>query len=131
MLNICRNSFLTEKRLLQYRNPNITKAIHFTDGRSKVIYCYLSDLTCRIHYCRPFIFLAERARASVYIEREMVILARPLTIRGGNTDRKQKKKCSNKDIMIIQERIITILRNACKSMIDDRGRAGFGENKIN
>ena len=76
-----------EKRLLQYRNPNITKAIHFSDSRSKVIYCHLSDLICRVHYCRPFIFLAERARVSV--EREMVILAQPLTIKGGNTDLKQ------------------------------------------
>ena len=84
---ISRNSFQTEKRLLQYRNPNtcITKAIHLTDGRSKVIYCHLSDLTCRIRYCRPFIFLAERAS----LEREMVILAPPLTIKGENIDRKQ------------------------------------------
>ena len=35
-----------------------------------------------MHYCRPFIFLTERARASV--EREMVIHAWPLTIKGGN-----------------------------------------------
>ena len=62
---ICRNSFQTEKRLLQNRNTqkpenNKLRAIHFSDGRSKVIYYRFSDLTCRIHYCRPFIFLAER-----------------------------------------------------------------------
>ena len=54
-----------------------------------VIYCHLSDLRCRIHCCHPFIFLAERARASV--EREIVIHARPLTIKGGNIDLKQLK----------------------------------------
>ena len=69
-----------EKRFVQYRNPNIMKAIHFADGQSKVIYYHLSDLTCRIHDCCPFIFLAEHARVSV--ECEMVILARQLTIKG-------------------------------------------------
>ena len=42
--------------------------------------------TCRIQYGLSFIFLAERARASV--AREMVILARLLTIKGGNIDLK-------------------------------------------
>ena len=37
-----------------------------------------------------FIFLAERARASV--EREIVIHARPLTIKRGNIELKQLKK---------------------------------------
>ena len=47
------------------------------DAVVPIIYCHLSDLTCRMHYCRPFIFLAERARASV--EREMVIYTRSAT----------------------------------------------------
>ena len=70
------------KRLLQYRNPDITKAIHFSDGHARLPTVGARLSTGHLsHLTRPFIFLAERARAS--LERGMVILARPLTIKRG------------------------------------------------
>ena len=66
---------------------HLTKAIHFSDCWPKVISYHLSNLTCRIHYRRPYIVLAERARGSV--EHEMVILAQALTIKEGNFDLKR------------------------------------------
>ena len=49
-----------------------------------------------MRYCRPFTFLAEHARASV--EREMVILDWPLTIKEGNIDLKQLKNVLTKTL---------------------------------
>ena len=56
----------------QHRNPNRTKAIHFSDGLVQGFLLYFSDLASKTHIFRPF-FLAERAKASM--EPEIVVLA--------------------------------------------------------